>query len=335
MTAPASPTLSVVIVTHESRHEALDCLASLAACAEGIAHETFVVDNASTDGTAAAVAEAFPGVHVIARPRNDGFAAASNVALRRARGRHTLLLNPDTRVLPGALEALVGFLDTHPETGLAACRLVDEEGGTDASAGGLPGLRMQVLSWLGLRRLVPREIVRGALRSPPAARALDALAGGYFVPATSGREPREVAFLSGACVLVRREVWGDVGLLDERFFLYLEDADLCRRAARSGWRLHYLPAPAIVHLGGRSFAARSGGRTHHVSRERAESLVHYVRTHDGRARELAARALLVVAVTPRLALALALGDRPLAAVLRSILRVALAAPRRGPRASAT
>jgi N-acetylglucosaminyl-diphospho-decaprenol L-rhamnosyltransferase len=320
----ASPTLTVVVVTYNTRALALDCLASLEECAAGIAHETFVVDNASTDGTPGAVAAAFPGVDLIARSHNGGFSVANNEALRRARGRYTLLLNSDTRLRPGALEAMIDFLDAHPGTGMVGCRLVDGDGNVDASAGGLPGFRMQIASWLGIKRLVPRSAVRRALRSRLLRRLADSVVGGYFVPATSGSEPVEVDFLSGACVLVRGKVWAAVGLFDERFFLYLEDVDLCRRVASAGWRLDYLPAATVVHLGGRSFAARSGGGTHHLSRERAVSLVHYFCKHGGRGQALAMRALIVGAVAPRLALALVRGDRDRSALLSSIVRIAVA-----------
>lgn len=317
-----TPTLSVVIVTYETRDLTLACLESLAECAAGLSHETFVVDNASSDGTAEAVAARFPDVELIARSTNGGFAVANNEALRRARGRYTLLLNPDTVVLPGALEAMVEFLDANPRTGLAGCRLLDAEGRTDASAGGLPGFRMQLASWLGVKRLVPAAALRRMLRTPLLRRLADGLVGGYFVPAASGSEPREVDFLSGACLAVRREVWDQVGLLDERIFLYLEDADICRRASQAGWRLHYLPHASIVHLGGRSFAARTGGRTHHWSAERATSLIHYFRKHHGRRGALAIRALMVVAVLPRLAVAARRPQR--SAPLRSVLRIAVA-----------
>ena len=317
-----STTLSVVIVTYQTRELTLECLRSLENCAARVPHETFVVDNASADGTPGAVARAFPAVHLITRSRNDGFAVANNEALREARGRYTLLLNADTRVLPGALEAMIEHLDAHAETGIVGCRLIDAAGRTDASAGGLPGFRMQVASWLGLKRLVPERAVRIALRSRPVRRLLDAVAGGYFLPA-GGSQAREVQFLSGACMLVRREVWDRVGLLDERFFLYLEDADICRRAKAAGWRLHYLPRPAIVHLGGRSFAVRSGGGTHHVSRERAASLLYYFRKHGGAGQTLAMRALLVAAVVPRLAVAVARRDREPVCRLSSILRIAV------------
>ncbi len=310
-----------MIVTHETRDLTLACLDSLTASTRGLRSEIFVVDNASTDGTPVAVADRFPEVEVIARADNGGFSVANNEAIRRARGRYTLLLNSDTVVLPGALDAMVEFLDANPDTGMVGCRLVDARGRAEASAGGLPGFRMQVASWLGVKRLVPAAALRRMLRIAVLRRLADAAVGGYFVPATSGSEPREVAFLSGACLAVRREVWEDVGLLDEAIFLYLEDADICRRAGEAGWRLHYLPYASIVHLGGRSFAARTGGQTHHLSRERARSLVYYFRKHHGRRGSLAIRALIVVSVLPRVAAAARRPQRR--AQLGSVLRIAL------------
>jgi GT2 family glycosyltransferase len=322
--------LSIVVVSHESRPDVLGCLRSLRENPPHGDAEVFLVDNASTDGTAEAVRTEFPAVHVIARPVNDGFSAANNAALRQARGDCTLLLNPDTLVKGGAIDAMAAFMGERPDVGIVGCRLVNEHGETDASAGGLPGLRMQVASWLGLRRLVPRRLVERLVSLGPVRRALGLVVGGYFVPFEADPEPREVEFLSGACLMVRGEVWEQVGLLDERFFLYLEDADICRRAAVAGWRLVYLPGAAIVHLGGRSFAARSGGGTHHLSRERAVSLVYYFRKHGGIAQELAIRGVITAAVAPRLALRLLRGDRDQSALLASILRVAVS-----PRRSAT
>lgn len=319
------PDLSVVVLTHQTRDLVLDCLESLEACMPSFPTEIFVVDDASTDGTVEAVAARFPEVELIARSENGGFAVANNDAIRRARGRYTLLLNGDTIVLPGALEAMVEFLDANPDTGMVGCRLLDAEGRTDASAGGLPEYRMQVMSWLGVKRLVPTWAVARMLRMPRLRRLVDRIAGGYFVPATSVSEPREVGFLSAACVAVRREVWDSVGLLDERIFIYLEDADLCRRVGEAGWRLHYLPGASIIHLGGRSHAARTGGETHHLSRERARSLIYYFRKHHGRWGALAIRALMVVTVLPRLAVA---GRRPRRrALLWTVLRIAVSPAR--------
>jgi GT2 family glycosyltransferase len=320
-----TPTLSIVILATNQRDLALACLESIERSAPAVDTEIFLVDNASTDGTAEAVAERFPDAEVIVRAENAGFSAGNNDALRRARGRYTLLLNEDTVVLPGALEAMVEFLDANPRTGMVGCRLLDAEGRTDASAGGLPGFRMQIASWLGVKRLVPVAAVKRLVRMPLLTRLVDSVVGGYFVPATSGSEPREVAFLSGACVAVRREVWDQVGLLDERIFLYLEDADICLRAAQAGWKLHYLPGASIVHLGGRASSARTGWPSHHFSRERARSLIYYFRKHHGRGGALAIRALMVATVLPRLVAAARRPDRR--ALLRPVLRIAIS-PRR-------
>jgi GT2 family glycosyltransferase len=328
LTPPEPLVLSVVVVSYQSRPDILACLRSLREHPPGVETEVFVVDNASTDGTAEAIAAEFPGVHVIARSQNEGFSVANNAALERAQGRYTLLLNPDTLVRPGAIDALVGFMDEHPEAGLAGCRLVNARGEVDASAGGLPELRMQISSWLGLRKLVPRRLARWLVSVKPLRRAMNLVAGGYFVPFDADAAPREVEFLSGACMLVRQEVWQTTGRLDERFFLYLEDADICARARRDGWRLYYLPGATIVHVGGRSFAALSGGRTHHLSRERAESLVHYFRKHRGRRGELAIRVVMAVTVAARLIAARVRGDRSEAAVLAGVLRVATSRERR-------
>jgi GT2 family glycosyltransferase len=314
--------LSIVVVSYQSRADVLACLQSLHEQRAQVPTEVFVVDNASSDGTAAAVAAEFPHVHLIARAENDGFSAANNAAIDRVRGQYTLLLNPDTLVRPGAIDAMVDFMEQRPEAGIVGCRLVNARGEVDASAGGLPELRMQVVSWLGLRKLVPRRLARRLVSVEPLRRAMNLVAGGYFVPFGDDAAPREVEFLSGACMLVRDELWRTTGRLDESFFLYLEDADICVRARADGWRLYYLPAATIVHVGGRSFAALSGGRTHHLSRERADSLVHYFRKHRGRGGALAIRAVMAVTVVPRLIAARVRGDARAAAVLADVLRVA-------------
>lgn len=325
--------LSVIVVTYESRDHVLACLRSLYVNPPRGEMEVIVVDNGSSDGTPDAVAHQFPAVEVIPRDSNDGFSAANNAGLERARGGYTLLLNPDTLVTPGALDAIVGFMDEHPEAGIVGPRLVNARGEVDASAGGLPELRMQVLSWLGLRRLVPRALVHRLLAFEPTKRVLALVTGAHFVPYEPDERPREVDFLSGACMMVRQEVWHSIGRLDERFFLYLEDADICARA-RGEWALYYLPAATVVHVGGQSFAARSGGRTHHYSRERSESLLHYFRKHRGRAAGLVIRVLMAVAVAPRLLVARLRGDRSGARALAQVLQVALGArPESGARES--
>jgi N-acetylglucosaminyl-diphospho-decaprenol L-rhamnosyltransferase len=276
--------ISTIIVSADTRSLLEACLRSVEEATAGVDAELIVVDNASTDGSVEMVRERFPDVQLITNERNLGFAAASNQGLRRCAGRLALLLNSDTVLDGSSLEAMIEFMAARPRAGMLGPRLVDADGATQASASDLPGLRMQIASFLGLRRLVPRSAALALARTPGVGRGFQALTSGYLTPELSAEPtrslPKRVAFLSGACLLARRELWEQIGLLDERIFLFLEDADWCRRAAEAGWELWYLPGVEVVHFGGASFRARSGGHTHHVSRERAESLMYYFGKHE-------------------------------------------------------
>jgi N-acetylglucosaminyl-diphospho-decaprenol L-rhamnosyltransferase len=302
--------LSIVIVNWNTRELLGRCLRAISDAALVPAGEVIVVDNASSDGSLELVYDAFPDVRVIGNTDNRGFGAANNQALRVCSGEFALLLNSDALLRPGAVEAMLELLRSNPRAGMCACRLVDEGGRPLPSASNLPGLAMQAASFLGLKALVSRRLALRLVRLPVAGRILSALSSGYFVPLSVGVAPQRVDFLSGACLLVRRAVWEDIGLLDEKIFLYLEDADWCRRAGQAGWELYYLPAAEVVHLAGSSFRVRSGGRTYHLSRERCESLLYYFRKHHSVAAVGMLKLLLVVS----------LGARCVAAQLRVALR---------------
>lgn len=276
--------LSTIVVSANTRDLLEQCLRSATAAMAALDAELIVVDNASTDGSSDMVRGTFPGVRMIANDSNLGFATASNQGLRACSGRFALLLNSDTVVSRNALDSMVEFIVEHPHAGIVGPRLVGGDGATQASASDLPGLRMQIASFLGLRHLVPRNVARALARTPALGRVVDWLSGGYFTPALSSestqRAPRQVGFISGACLLARREMWEQIGVLDERIFLFLEDADWCRRAGEAGWDLWYIPEVEIVHLGGQSFRERSGGRSHHISRERCTSLIYYFNKHE-------------------------------------------------------
>ncbi|MDX6399728.1 MAG: hypothetical protein QOF27_334 [Gaiellaceae bacterium] len=274
--------LSTIVVSSNTRDLLEQCLRSCVAALAGLDAELIVVDNASSDGSADMVRENFPGVRLIVNDANLGFAAASNQGLRVCSGQFSLLLNSDTVIDRGAFDAMIGFMLEHPRAGMAGPRLVDADGATQASASDLPGLRMQLASFLGLRHLVPRSAALGLARTPGVGRLLDAVTGDYLMPALSidSTDPRQVEFISGACLLARRELWLQIGLLDEQIFLFLEDADWCRRAGEAGWELWYLPEVKVVHFGGQSFRARTSGHTHHISRERSASLIYYFNKHE-------------------------------------------------------
>lgn len=230
------PSLTIVIVNYNARGHLEACLQSLASAPPAIPHEVVVVDNASTDGSAAAVRALWPRVMVIEQQVNAGFAAGNNAGIRATRSDLVLLLNNDTIVPPGAIDALVGRLLAHPEAAVAGPRLVDADGRVELSFGPM---------------ISPLGEVRQKLTMALHARRV-ALVSKWVERATS-RE-RQVDWVSGACLLVRRGAAEKAGLLDERFFLYTEDVDFCAAIRAQGGLVLFTPDAEIVHLRGRSRA---------------------------------------------------------------------------------
>jgi GT2 family glycosyltransferase len=232
------PRLSIIIVTFNSAREIDACLASLAADSSTVGHETLVVDNASSDGTAAAVRRHWPGVRVVDAGSNLGFAGGSNLGIRQTSGELVLLLNPDTVVEPDALGALVEALDSRADASVAGPRLVDAGGRAELSFGGMIG---------PFTELRQKLLVTGHDLGLP-------LVSGYVDRLT--RQIREVDWVSGACLLVRRADAEAVGLLDERYFMYAEDVDFCAAIRARGRKVLFAPAAEVVHLRGRSVSSR-------------------------------------------------------------------------------
>jgi N-acetylglucosaminyl-diphospho-decaprenol L-rhamnosyltransferase len=232
------PRLSIVIVTFDSAREIDACLAALAADASGVDREILLVDNASSDGTATSVRAGWPGVRVLDAGRNLGFAGASNLGIRQTFGELVLLLNPDTVVEPGALGALVAALDRRADAAVAGPRLVDARGRPELSFGGMIGPLAEVRQKL---------LVKGNDLGVP-------LVSGYVDRLT--RQVREVDWVSGACLLVRRPDAEAVGLLDERYFMYAEDVDFCAAIRARGRKVLFAPSATVVHLRGRSVSSR-------------------------------------------------------------------------------
>ena len=216
------PDVSVIIVNWRCAEVVLDCLRCLENGAlEGVSHEILVVDNASGDGSVATLRRGAPGVRLLFNSRNVGFGAANNRAMRLARGRYLLLLNPDTLPGAGAISRMVQALERRPAIGLAGCHLVDREGKT------------QECVWYQYA--------------------------GHPFPVTGERAEQnpdvvEAGWVSGACMLVRREVFCATDGFDPALFLYGEDPEWCYRIWQAGWKVAYLPGIEIVHLGGASSA---------------------------------------------------------------------------------
>jgi len=241
------PDLSIVIVSWNTR-ELLDaCLASLAAAAGDLLVETVVVDNASRDGTPELVATRHPNVRLLPAGANLGFARANNLALGEVRGPRILLLNPDTVCPPASLARLCARLDALPDAACVGPDLADAGGRPTACWGDFPA------AWHHWRSLLDPALVwlPRRWREPGLGRTATSLRyhAGRRDPATGAVA---VDYVKGACLLLRRAALETVGTLDERFFLYFEETDWCRRARRAGLAVYLCPQVRITHLEGRA-----------------------------------------------------------------------------------
>jgi GT2 family glycosyltransferase len=262
--------LSIVIVNWNTRDLLADCLRSVMAGLAGIEAEVFVVDNASSDDSVAMVERDFPQVRLIRNDTNLGFAAANNVALRLASGRHVMLLNSDTIVHGHVLSACVAWMDTRPSVGVMGPRVLNADGTTQVSATGFPSLGMLALQTLGLTRIARFDR--------------------YRLTAWDRRETRPVDVISGCAMVVRRDAISDVGLLDECFFFFGEETDWCRRFAQAGWAVVFAPVGDITHFGGGSVRRLNHRRDVMLT----EGTVRLHRKHGGLPGALASYAILAV-----------------------------------------
>jgi GT2 family glycosyltransferase len=227
--------LSVCIVTFNACRLLQECLHSVYANTRQLDLEIIVVDNGSQDGVAEMLRREFPQVKFLALAGNTGFTRPSNLAMQSARGRHLLLLNPDTLVLEGALDRLVAFLEAHPEVGICSPKVLNLDGTLQQACRRGESRPWAVISYfLGLSRLFPRR----------------RLFGEYLLTYMDENTAHPAAGVSGSCMLIRREVVEQIGYLDETFFAYQEDADFCFRARQAGWQVYYFPEAQIIHYGG-------------------------------------------------------------------------------------
>jgi N-acetylglucosaminyl-diphospho-decaprenol L-rhamnosyltransferase len=223
--------------------------------------EIMVIDNASTDGSAEMVRREFPGVQLVANAENRGFTAANNQGLALSRGRYLLLLNPDTEIVDDALATMVAYMDDHPRVGALGPELRYPDGSRQSSRRRFPTFATA---------LVESTVVQEWWSDNPILRR-------YYVGDTPDDAIQPVDWVVGACLLVRREAYEQVGGLDEGFFMYSEEMDWCRRIKDDGWEIVYLPTATVVHYGGKSSEQVVAARHIHFQ----SSKVRYFRKHHG------------------------------------------------------
>ncbi|MDR3499400.1 MAG: glycosyltransferase family 2 protein [Parvibaculum sp.] len=253
------PKLSIIIISYNTREMTLACLRSVFAETRDVPFEIIVVDNNSPDGSAKAIAEAFPNIRLMAERDNHGFALGNNIAAREAKGEFLLLLNPDTVVLDRAIDRLMGFAAERPQAGIWGGRTVFADGSLNPAS-----CWQRITLW----NLVCRASGLAAIFSGSE----------FFNPEAFGGwqrdSVRQVDIVSGCFFLLRRELWERLGGFSPEFFMYGEEADLCLRARAFGVRPHITPEATIIHYGGASETVRADKTVRLL-----KAKVHLIRRH--------------------------------------------------------
>lgn len=284
---------SVAIVSYNVRALLRRCLESLRRVAPPWVSEVIVVDNGSDDGTTEMVCREFPGVVVIANQTNRGFGAANNQAAAVASGRALLFLNPDTELEPFALETMLDYLEANAAVGVVGPRLSFPDGSLQPSRRRFPTPVTALVESTRIQRWWPT--------CPVLSR--------YYVADRSDDEPQEVDWLHGPCLLVRHSAFDAVGGFDERFFMYSEEVDLCRRLREHDWRVVYLPSAHVVHHEGKSSEQHLASRAQRFNESKCRYIEKYFGPEVGRALRLFLLANTVLDLAEE-AVKLGLGHRP-------------------------
>jgi GT2 family glycosyltransferase len=243
--------LSVIIVNWNTRDLLGKCLSSLYETLQGIDYEIVVVDNASMDGSTAMVRHSFPEVRIIENRENLGFARANNQAMAVSKGQYFLLFNSDAFATPGAIQSLVNLAKVQPDIGVVGPQLLNLDGSFQASHTPFPTLRQEFLMLTGLGRLLVSRWYPS--RGPE-----------------ENRGPQVVDYVEGACMLVRRKVFEELGGLDEGYFMYVEEVDWCYTMKQAGWQVWYQPAAKVFHVGSGSSKHRRAEREADLYRSRVQ-----------------------------------------------------------------
>jgi len=222
--------LTISIVSYNSLSFLRECLNSILSSPPGVGHEIIVVDNASSDGTDEFVKKNYPEIILIPNKRNIGFAAANNRAIEESRSKYVLLINSDCMVYKKSLGSLVEFMEKNPEVGIAGPKIVNSDGTIQFSCRRFPSVF----------NAAAHTILTNIFPDNPFSKK--------YKLADIGRDnPFKVDWVSGSCMIIRRKALEDTGILDENYFMYVEDLDICYRMWQKNWEVHYYPEAEIMH----------------------------------------------------------------------------------------
>ncbi len=261
--------ISIIIVNWNTKDNLLNCLESIFKHLRNINGEVIVVDNGSKDGSIEALKIYYPSVRLIENKSNLGFAKAVNQGLRKAQAKYILLLNPDTQIKDNTVKKLINFMQVNPETGIAGAHLLNVDGSKQNSIANFPSLATELLNKRLLRWLFPNR---------------------FLGKEKNYSEPIEVDSVIGACMMLRCEAIEKAGMMDEDYFLFFEETDLCYRVKKAGFKVYHVPEAEAIHFQGKS-----------IEREKKRAKVEYYRSrylffrkHRGRWQELILRIGLLV-----------------------------------------
>lgn len=261
--------LSIISVNWNSRDFLRDCIISICETVKHLSYEMIVVDNASSEGGLDKLVQEFPGLKLVRSSKNLGFAGANNLGYEHARGDYILFLNPDTQVLGSAIQTMVSHLRSLADCGVIGCKLLNTDGSVQTSCiQTFPTIMNQLFDLELLRRVVPN------LRMWGIAPLLK-----------NSQKPVKVEVVSGACMMLKREVFRDVGLFSKEYFMYAEDLDLCYKTRQRGMSNYYISDAVVVHHGQKS-SSKQGDALHNSEWAivmRCDSVLKYCSKTKGRA----------------------------------------------------
>lgn len=254
--------VSIIIVSWNTRQITCDCIRSIYGQPSKVDYEVIVVDNASSDDSVEVIKRDYPQVILIENKQNQGFAAANNQGIAIARGQYILLLNSDTLIRDQAITKIVSFADAHPGAAVVGCRVLNPDRTLQPTCFMFPSILNMFLSASYLYKIFPKSKFFGRERMTWWDRS----------------DVREVDVVTGCFMLVKREAVRQVGMMDERFFMYGEETDWCYRLKQAGWKVVFAPVAEIIHLGGQSTIRKPADM---IVRLRL-SILRFMRKHHGR-----------------------------------------------------